>query len=240
MVSQKLEPVKVMDTISPQSISEPVKGIYIVDTGQNLAGWASLRVKGKRGTEITLKFAESLNKDGTVNQENLRLAEAKDTYILKGGQEEQWEPSFTYHGFRYIQIEGFPYQLRSDNIRIKVVRSAVDQTGKFKCSNELLNQIHHMVWSTEASNLHSIPTDCPQRDERMGWLNDMTVRIEQALYNFDLSRFYSKWIDDIEDTQGQDGSITDTAPFRWGYRPAADPVSASYLLLALKSYEFFW
>jgi alpha-L-rhamnosidase len=239
MVSQKLEPVKVMGTILPQSISEPAKGIYIVDAGQNLAGWASLSVKGKRGTEVTLKFAESLNKDGTVNQENLRLAEAKDTYILKGGEEEQWEPSFTYHGFRYIQIEGFPYRPQPDDIRIRVVRSAVDQTGKFKCSNELLNRIHHMVWSTEASNLHSIPTDCPQRDERMGWLNDMTVRIDQALYNFNLSRFYAKWIDDIRDTQGPDGSITDTAPFRWGYRPAADPVSASYLLLALKSYEFY-
>lgn len=239
MVSQKLEPIKVMDTISPQSISEPIPGIYIIDTGQNLAGWASLKVKGKRGTEISLKFAESLNKDGTVNQENLRLAEAKDTYILKGGDEEQWEPSFTYHGFRYIQVEGFPYPPKPDDIRIKIVRSSVDQTGKFKCSNELLNRIHHMVWSTEASNLYSIPTDCPQRDERMGWLNDMTVRIEQALYNFDLSRFYPKWINDIEDTQEPDGSITDTAPFRWGLRPAADPVSASYLLLALKSYEFY-
>ena len=92
--------------------------------------------------------------------------------------------------------------------------------------------------ATEASNLHSIPTDCPQRDERMGWLNDLTVRIEQALYNFDLSRFYSKFIDDVEDTQGPDGTITCTAPYRYGARPA-DPVCASYLLLALKSYEFY-
>jgi alpha-L-rhamnosidase len=238
MVSQKLEPIKVMNTILPQSISQPVKGIYVVDAGQNLAGWASLKVNGKRGTEITLKFAESLYKDGTVNQENLIVAEAKDTYILKGGEEEKWYPSFTYHGFRYIQIEGFPYQPRTGDIQIMFVRSAVDQTGKFNCSNELLNQIHHMVCSTEASNLYSIPTDCPQRAERLGWLNDLTVRIDQALYNFNLSRFYSKFINDIEDTQDADGSITDTAPFRWGNRPA-DPVDASYLLLALKSYEFY-
>jgi alpha-L-rhamnosidase len=238
MVSQKLEPIKIMDTIIPQDIKEPFSGIYVIDARQNLAGWASLKVKGKRGTEVSLKFAESLNMDGTVNQENLRVAEAKDTYILKGGEEEQWEPSFTYHGFRYIQIEGLPYLPQPGDIQIKVVRSSVGQTGKFKCSNELLNRIHYMVRSTEASNLHSIPTDCPQRDERMGWLNDMTVRIEQALYNFDLSRFYPKWIDDIADTQGSDGSITDTAPFLWGKRPA-DPVSASYLLLALKSYEFY-
>lgn len=238
MVSQKLEPIKVMDTIVPQSVSEPVKGIYVIDAGQNMAGWASLKVMGKRGTEISLKFAETLYKNGTVNQENLRSAEAKDTYILKGEGEEKWEPSFTYHGFRYVQIEGFPYKPKIGDIQLKVVRSAVDQTGKFKCSNELLNRIHHMIRSTEASNLHSIPTDCPQRDERMGWLNDLTVRIDQALYNFNLSRFYSKFIADIEDTQNADGTITDTAPYRWGNRPA-DPVDASYLLLALKSYEFY-
>jgi alpha-L-rhamnosidase len=238
MESQKLDPIKVIGTILPQNISEPKKGIYVVDVGQNMAGWASIKAKGKRGTEISLKFAESIYKDGTVNQENLRKAEAKDTYILKGGEEEQWEPSFTYHGFRYIQIEGFPYQPRTGNIQVKIVRSAVEQTGKFQCSNELLNRINHMVWSTEASNLYSIPTDCPQRDERMGWLNDLTVRIDQALYNFNLSRFYSKFINDIEDAQDSAGLITDTAPTQWGFRPA-DPVSASYLLLALKSYEFY-
>ncbi|MDZ4710525.1 MAG: family 78 glycoside hydrolase catalytic domain [Saprospiraceae bacterium] len=224
MVSQKLEPIKVVDTNMPQTISEPAKDIYVLDAGKNLAGWASLNVNGKSGTKISLKFAESLYKDGTVNQENLRVAEAKDTYILKGGAEENWEPSFTYHGFRYIQVEGFPYRPRVGDIQIKVIRSAISENGKFQCSNELLNRIHHMVQSTEASNLYSIPKDCPLRDERMGWLNDMTVRIDQALYNYDLSRFYAKWIDDIADTQESDGSITDTAPFRWGKRPA-DPVT---------------
>jgi alpha-L-rhamnosidase len=238
MVSQKLEPVKIVDTINPAVVKEPLPGIYVVDAGQNLAGWASLKVKGKRGTIITLKFAESLYEDGTVNQENLRTAKAEDTYIVKGDNEERWEPAFTYHGFRYIQVEGFPYPPKNEDIQIKVVRSSVNQVGKFRCSNDLLNRIHQMVLRTEASNLHSIPTDCPQRDERMGWLNDLTVRIEQALYNFDLSRFYSKFIDDISDTQEKDGSITCTAPYKYGARPA-DPVSASYLLLALKSYEFY-
>ncbi len=238
MVSQKMEPIQVMDSLSPADIKEPVPGTYVIDAGRNLAGWASIRVRGERGTKITLKFAEALYKDGTVNQENLRSAEAKDVYILKGGMEESWEPLFTYHGFRYIQVEGFPYKPKPGDIRIKIVRSAVNQTGNFSCSNELLNRIHKMVVATEASNLHSVPTDCPQRDERMGWLNDLTVRIDQALYNFDLSRFYSKFIDDVEDTQLQDGTITCTAPYRYGARPA-DPVSASYLLLALKSYEFY-
>ncbi len=238
MVSEKMEPIRIMDSITPVDIKEPVPGVYVIDAGRNLAGWASVKVKGERGTEITMKFAEALYKDGTVNQENLRSAEAKDVYVLKGGMEEQWEPQFTYHGFRYIQVEGFPYRPKPGDFQIKIVRSAVSQTGNFNCSNELLNRIHKMVASTESSNLHSVPTDCPQRDERMGWLNDLTVRIEQALYNFDLSRFYAKFIDDVEDTQGPDGTITCTAPYRYGARPA-DPVCASYLLLALKSYEFY-
>jgi alpha-L-rhamnosidase len=238
MVSQLQEPIKVVETLAPNIIRQPVPGVYVLDAGRNLAGWAAIKVRGAPGTRVSLKFAESLREDGTVNQENLRSAAAEDAYIFKGVGEEQWEPSFTYHGFRYIQVEGLPYGPGGDDILARVVRSAVEPTGKFACSNPLLNRIQQMVCATEASNLHSIPTDCPQRDERMGWLNDMTVRIEQALYNFDLSRFYQKWIADIKDTQSSDGAITDTAPFRWGFRPA-DPVSASYLLAVLKSYEFY-
>lgn len=213
MSSQKLEPIKVVDTILPISITEPIVGTYVIDAGQNLAGWAVIKVKGDQGTEISLKFAELLYDNGTVNQENLRQALAEDKYILKGdgGEFEYWEPKFTYHGFRYIQLEGFPYRPKANDIIIKVVRSAVDTAGDFTCSNDLLNRIHQMVVSTEASNLHSIPTDCPQRDERQGWLNDLTVRIGQALYNFNLSRFYPKFIEDIKDTQKPDGSIYDTA-----------------------------
>lgn len=238
MVSQKQEPIKIVETIVPTIINEPRQGVYVIDTEQNMAGWASIKINATHGTKITLKFAEVLYEDGTVNQENLRAALARDIYIAKGSGVEYWEPSFTYHGFRYIQLENLPYKPSVGDIKVKVVRSAVNSVGKFRCSNELLNSIHEMVVNTEASNLHSIPTDCPQRDERMGWLNDMTVRIDQALYNFDLSRFYAKWINDIKDTQRDDGSITDTAPFKWGYNPA-DPVSASYLLLALQSYNFY-
>lgn len=238
MVSQKVEPIKIMDTIVPTIIQEPAPGIYVLDAGRNLAGWATLKVEGKKGTRISMKFAESLYENGLVNQDNLRNAKAEDTYILGGNGLEIWHPSFTYHGFRYIQVEGFPYLPKTGDITIQVVRSAVAQTGQFVCSNKLLNDIHQMIVNTEASNLHSVPTDCPQRDERMGWLNDLTVRIEQAIYNFDMSKFYPKFIDDVEDTQNQDGSITCVAPFRFGMRPA-DPVSASYLLLASKCYEFY-
>jgi len=238
LISQIVEPIKVVDTIVPTIITEPAPGIYVVDAGRNLAGWAALKVTGKEGTKISLKFAEFCYENGLVNQENLRNAKAEDTYILNGKGVETWHPSFTYHGFRYIQVEGFPYRPQSGDITVHVVRSAVAHTGKFTCSNKLLNNIHQMIVNTESSNLHSVPTDCPQRDERMGWLNDLTVRIEQAIYNFDMSRFYPKFIDDVEDTQDEDGSITCVAPFRFGMRPA-DPVSASYLLLAWKCYEFY-
>lgn len=238
MVSQLVEPINIVDTIVPSSISEPRPGIYVIDAGRNLAGWAAIKVKGKAGEKITLKFAESLYENGLVNQENLRNAKAKDTYILKGEGVETWHPAFTYHGFRYVQVEGFPYPPKQGDIKVHVVRTAVRPTGKFKCSNPLLNDIHQMIVNTEASNLHSVPTDCPQRDERMGWLNDLTVRIEQAIYNFDMSRFYPKFIDDVADTQDPDGSVTCVAPFLFGMRPA-DPVSASYLLLAWKCYEFY-
>lgn len=238
MVSQKHEPIQVMDTLTPVSISEPSPGIYVADAGRNIAGWAAIRVQGDSGTRVSLRFAESLYEDGTVNQENLLLALAKDQYILKGNGMEHWEPRFTYHGFRYVQIEGYPYRPEPEDIKIKVVRTALAQTGKFSCSNDLLNQIHTLVVNTEASNIHGVPTDCPQRNERFGWLNDMTVRTEQALYNFNCARFYAKFIEDIGDTQKKDGSIGDTAPFKGGTIPA-DPVSASYLLLARKSYDFY-
>jgi len=238
LVTQMINPIKIVDSMRPKRVSEPTPGVFVYDVGQNLAGWAELLIRGPRGTHLTLKFSESLAENGTVNQENLRKAAATDVYILKGESNERWEPRFTYHGFRYVQVEGFPGKPTLDNLSVKVVRSAVEPAGTFECSNDLINRIQKMIWWTEASNLYSVPTDCPQRDERMGWLNDLTVRLEESVYNFNLSRFHSKFLNDVGDTQAVDGSITDTAPFKWGRRPA-DPVSASYLLLAWMLYQHY-
>lgn len=231
LTAANLEPIRVVETLQPKSLQQPRPGIFVFDLGQNFAGWARLRASGPVGTQISLRYAESIYPDGTINQENLRGARAEDIYILKGEGEETWEPRFTYHGFRYIQMEGFSGEPALNQVEGRVVRSAVEPSGTFECSSELYNRIYQMVRWTEASNLHSLPTDCPQRDERMGWLNDMAARSEEAIYNFNLSRLFSKWMGDIADEQDpRSGAITDTAPFRWGNRPA-DPVSVCYLLV---------
>jgi alpha-L-rhamnosidase len=238
LVAQAVEPVQVIETRRAIVLSQPKPGIYVFDIGQNLAGWARLSVSGPRGTAVTLRYAESLYEDGTVNQKNLRSARACDGYILKGDGLETWEPRFTYHGFRYIQVEGFPGTPALDSIQAQVVRSSVEAVGQFWCDHPLLNQLHEAIWWTEASNLHGLPTDCPQRDERMGWLNDMAARAEAALYNFDLARLLPKWLNDIADTQDEQGALADTAPYRWGNRPA-DPVSVCYLLIPWLLYQHY-
>jgi alpha-L-rhamnosidase len=238
LVAQNVEPIKVTATLQAKSITEPKPGIFVFDVGQNVAGWAALRVSGERGAEVRLRFAESLAADGTVNQENLRKAAATDSYTLRGGGEEQWEPRFTYHGFRYIQVEGYPGRPTAESVVARVVRTSVTPNGTLETSSDLINRIQKMVWWTEAGNMHSVPTDCPQRDERMGWMNDLTVRAEEAIYNFDVSRFFAKFVDDVRDTQSSDGAITDTAPRKWGRRPA-DPVSTSYLLLSWLPYQHY-
>lgn len=238
MAAQELEPIKVVKSFKPAAVKEIKLGVYVVDAGTNMAGWMQIRVRGQRGQKVTMKYAETVYDNGEVNQENLRTAWATNTYTMKGVEQEEWEPRFTYHGFRYMQIEGLTEKPSIDDFTVKHVRSDVEEAGSFLCGNELLNRINDMVKQTEASNLHSIPTDCPQRDERMGWLNDLTPRLEQAVYNFNLHRFYNKYIRDVVDTQNEKGEITDTAPYKVGGKPA-DPVSASFLLLAIKSYEYY-
>ncbi len=238
LVSQVMEPIRVMGEVKPVSVTNPKPGVYVFDLGQNFAGWIRLRAAGARGTRVVMKHSELLYSDGTVNQENLRLAQCTDTYILKGGGEERYQPRFTYRGFRYVQLEGYPGQPELGAVTGCIVRSAVEEAGFFSCSNELLNRLQQAVVRTEASNLHSLPTDCPQRDERLGWLNDCTVRAEEAVYNFHMAALFAKWMGDITDTQSPSGAITDTAPFKCGRQPA-DPVTMSYVLLPLLLYRHY-
>jgi len=227
---QLQEPIEVVETRKIASLTEPQPGVCVVDVGQNLAGWVRLTADGPAGTEITLRYAESLRPDGTVDQENLRSAQARDRFILNGLGRQVWEPTFTYHGFRYLQIEGYPGVLQARDIAVQVVRSAMAVRGNFESDNELVNKIHQAIFWTETSNLHGVPTDCPQRNERMGWLNDLAARSEELIHTFDTARFLPKWMHDIADTQDATGAIADTAPFHFGARPA-DPVSVCYALI---------
>lgn len=237
--SQVMEPIKVVEDIIPTSMTQPFKGIYVFDMGKNFAGWVRLELNGLIGTETQMKYAEVLNEDGTVNQSNLRGAKATDTYIFCGKEQEVYEPRFTYHGFRYVQLEGLVDVSQIRNIIGRVVRSSVAKVGEFSCSNELLNQIHASIQQTESSNLHSVPTDCPQRDERMAWLNDMTVRAEESLYNFDLANLYTKWMKDVIDTQDEElGSVADTAPYFYCGKIAGH-ISSSVIVVPWLLYLFY-
>ena len=230
LIPQDMEPITIVGSLKAISIEQIAPGVYVFDFGQNIAGWCALRVSGKRGDTVVMRFAEILNDNGSVDQSNLRSAQATDTYILKGETTEAWEPRFTYHGFRYVQVEGLPSVPDGTTLTAKIVRSSVEPAGTFSCSDVLITQINTNARWTEGNNVHSLPTDCPQRDERMGWLNDLTVRAEAAVHHFNFARLYSKFMDDITDTQDAAGAISDTAPFKWGNRPA-DPVDVSYALL---------
>jgi alpha-L-rhamnosidase len=229
---QFLQPIRVTQEISPVKVEMPREGTYVFDLGQNISGWAQLKVSGPEGAKVVLKHAENVYEDGSLDSTTTRDAAAEEVYILKGRGVETYQPRFTYHGFRYIQVTGYPGKPGLDDITGCVVYSDVKNKSSFTCSNELINQIQKAVLWTEATNLHGVPTDCPQRDERLGWLNDMTVRAEEAIYNFDIARLYAKWVNDITDAQGKKtGAITDVAPYsRYGRRPA-DPVCTSFLLV---------
>ncbi|MFC2156200.1 family 78 glycoside hydrolase catalytic domain [Acidobacteriota bacterium] len=239
LIAQLIQPVRVVDTIFPIEVTNPEPGVYIYDMGQNFSGWVQLKVKGPSGTQIRMRFAELLYKSGSINQENLRKARAEDIYILKGGPEETYEPRFTYHGFRYVELTGFPGVPTLETIRGRVAHTDVEQTGGFLCSKQILNQLQsNILWGLK-TNLHGIPTDCNQRDERMGWLGDAHLTAEVAMMNFDIGAFYTKFIRDISDVQDNKGTLTDTVPYVWGSRPADPAWGTAYPLLCWYMYRYY-
>jgi len=237
--AQMMPPIRVVDTIVPLKMSNPKTGAYVFDMGQNFSGWARLRVSGPVGTVVKMRFAEMLYDDGMLNQENLRSARAEDTYILKGQGEEVYEPRFTYHGFRYVELTGFPAVPTAETIRGRVVHSSVRQAGSFACSNPILNGLQRIIVWGQKTNLHSIPTDCSQRDERMGWMGDAQGTAEEAMMNFDMAAFYTNFIRDIRDVQDEAGTITDTVPHIWGSRPADPAWGTAYPLICWYMYQYY-
>jgi len=251
--SQLLPPIKAIKTLEAVSITEPIEDIYVFDFGQNLTGWPRLSVNGPEGTSVILKTAEVTRLDmarmkeksadgveGLIDPSPNRSAKARDVYILKGGNGvEVYEPRFTYHGFRYVQVEGFPGEPTVENLEARVVHTSVEPTGSFTCSNSLINQIHQLIIWGQLSNLHSIPTDCPQRDERQGWMGDAHLTAEEAMYNFDMAAFYTKWLLDIQDSQNVDGSVPDVVPHH-AYPIKGTPAwQVAYPIITWYMYQYY-
>jgi alpha-L-rhamnosidase len=212
LVAQRSEPVRVMETLAPVAARQIRPGVWIYDLGQNIAGWVRLKVRGcPAGTRVQLRHGERLNPDGTLYTENLRRAKATDVYICKGG-EEAWEPRFTFHGFQYVELTGLPSVPVEDAVTGCVVRSGTPDAGRFECSHAGVNRLwRNGLWS-QRDNFLSVPTDCPQRDERLGWMGDAQVFLRTASYNMDVAAFFTKWMIDVEDAQTADGIFPDTAP----------------------------
>ena len=211
-VSEPAEPVRAQDELTPIKRTETEHGTYIYDLGQNIAGWVRLKATGPAGTRITLRFAEILNPDGSLYVTNLRSARATDTYVLRGEGEEIFEPRFTWHGFRYVEVSGYPGTPAHDAITGIFVGSDTTPVGDFTCSDDLVNQLQRNIAWGQRGNFLSIPTDCPQRDERLGWLGDAQVFVGTAVGNMDVAAFFTKWMQDVVDAQSEDGAFPDVAP----------------------------
>lgn len=212
LTAQLMPPIQRIETIHPVSITYPNDSSAVVDFGQNFSGWVKIKIKGKRGQKTVIRYAENI-KNGAIDTKSNSRAVATDTYIAKGETEETFEPHFTYHGFQFAEISGLDYKLQAKDIQGIVVHSSVKPVGKFECSHEGINKIHNAILWSYRSNAMGYPTDCPQREERLGWIGDAHVVAETGIYNFDVNRFYHKWLRDIRKNQNKtNGYIPYIAP----------------------------
>jgi alpha-L-rhamnosidase len=210
--------VRVTEELKPAKITEPTPGVYIFDFGTNFAGNVRLKVKGAKGQTVTLRYGEMLHPDGQLMTENLRKARATDTYILRGDPEgEEWSPRFTYHGFQFCEISGLTSAPVPEMLTGLVLQSDTPRTSEFECSDEVINQLFKNIVRTQRANFLEIPTDCPQRDERLGWMGDAQIYVRSATYNADVASFFTKWLDDVEESQRPVGAYPDYAPYPMGH-----------------------
>jgi alpha-L-rhamnosidase len=212
LIATENEPVKKHETFKPVKIFTTPKGEKVIDFGQNLVGWVMLKAKGNAGDAITISHAEVLDKYGNFYTENLRAAKAQAKYILRGEGEEFFEPHFTFFGFRYIKIEGYPGELKPENFEAVALYSDMKPTGEFTSSNSLINQLQHNIQWGQRGNFLDVPTDCPQRDERLGWTGDAQAFSRTAAFNFGVKNFFSKWMKDVAADQASSGSVPFVIP----------------------------
>ncbi len=212
LVAQDFQPIRVNETLKPKSVTNPTPGVYVFDLGQNMVGWARLHVTGKAGTKVKIRFGEVLKSNGELYTENLRTAEATDTYILSGKGTEFFEPHFTFHGFRYIELTGYPGTPSRDAVEGIVFYTAAPFTIQFSTGSPMVNQLWSNILWGQRGNFLSVPTDCPQRDERLGWMGDAEVFWRTASFNANLAAFSHKFTTDIRDAQSASGAFTDVSP----------------------------
>ena len=210
LIATENEPVRKHETFKPVAILTTPEGDVVVDFGQNLVGWVQLRLSGNRGQKVTLGHAEVLTKEGNFYTENLRAADQQATYILNGSTGQVLEPHFTFFGFRYVKVEGFTPT--ADNMTAIALYSDMEQTGSFTSSNPLLNQLQHNIQWGQRGNFLDVPTDCPQRDERLGWTGDAQAFFRTAAYNRNVNSFFSKWLKDLSADQLENGSVPFVVP----------------------------
>ncbi|HEV8112266.1 MAG TPA: family 78 glycoside hydrolase catalytic domain [Planctomycetota bacterium] len=212
----RCEPSRILRVLKPVALSEPKPGIHVFDLGQNMVGWCRIRLSAPAGTEISLRHGEVLDADGSLYTANLRSAVQNDRYVARGEDRETFEPRFTCHGFRYVEVTGLPSPPVLGDLDGCVVGNAASDAGTFHASDPLLDRLWSNIGWTLRGNMLSVPTDCPQRDERLGWMGDIGAFAETAVFQRDMAGFYSKWIRDVRDAQADDGRFPDFAPHPYG------------------------
>lgn len=212
LVWQHNEPIKVEKELAPIKMTEPKPGVFVFDLGQNMVGWCRVKAVGTAGKNVTIRHAEMLNDDGTIYTANLRGASQIDQYIPSSDGSFVSEPHFTYHGFRYVELTGLAKQPANMAVLGRVFHSSSPIVGRFECSDSSVNRLMENILWTQRSNLMSAPTDCPQRDERLGWMGDIQSFAQTAVFNMDMAAFFTKFAQDIRDDQSDDGRFPDFAP----------------------------
>jgi alpha-L-rhamnosidase len=232
---QEMPPMRRIEELKPAAIHACGDGRWLVDMGQNFSGWARIRVAADSGTCISMRFAEAVDADGNIDTASTGTfatgVEQIDRYTCKGGGVEIWEPRFTYHGFRYVELTGWPGKLTADDITGVVVHTDLPVAGRFECSDERLNRLHAMALWTHRSNIHGLPEDCPAR-ERCGWLGDANLIAEFSMWNYDAKSFWEKYLDDIETARSLNKGIpANIAPGKRGCGRNANPDWAAAFIL---------
>lgn len=219
LLSTAVAPIRRIEELKPVRIFVTPAGVTVVDMGQNMVGWVRLRVQGSSGTTVTLRHAEVLDGAGNLYTESLRTAEQKVQYTLSGQGDEIFEPHFTFQGFRYVSVEGYPGELTSESLTGVVIHSDLEQTGQLETSDARLNQLQRNILWTQKGNFIDVPTDCPQRDERMGWAFDAERFSLTAALNMNVATFFAKWLGDLAADQTPDGAVPMESPRsnRWQY-----------------------